>query len=264
MKVLDFGLAKASSHESRRPSTETRTLSPAETEPAVLGTAAYMSPEQARGLALDRRTDIWAFGCVLYEMLTGQPAFRASTSSDTIAAVLGGEIDWTRCPADTPAALRRLVARCLERRTKARLRDIADARRTSRVRDDVAAGDSGAHAPRPAAPAGVSRRTVLAGGAALGLVGVGVGARGLTRPAAGVAVLPSPHVPARHDSLGSVRARLPDRPVRSAVGRRRVPCLHRASGESGVGGALAATCLPLAVSTTGEMALALGTHYEAS
>ena len=121
VKVLDFGLAKAVvAAESGGHQTETRTLSPGDTQPnAVMGTAAYMSPEQARGLVLDRRTDIWAFGCVLYEMLAGHPAFARSTSSDTLAAVLTGEIDWTALPATLPPAMRQLLGRCLERTTKA-------------------------------------------------------------------------------------------------------------------------------------------------
>jgi eukaryotic-like serine/threonine-protein kinase len=109
VKVLDFGLAKAVvAAESGGHQTETGTLSPAETKlNAVMGTAAYMGPEQARGLPLDRRTDIWAFGCVLYEMLAGHPAFARSTSSDTLAAVLTAEIDWTALPATLPPATRR-------------------------------------------------------------------------------------------------------------------------------------------------------------
>ena len=129
VKVLDFGLAKAVGAESGAQQAETRTLSPAETGAhTVIGTAAYMSPEQARGLPLDRRTDIWSFGCVLYEMLTGRPAFARGTSSDTIAAVLTGEVDRSAMPANVPPPMRQLVERCLERTTKARLRDIADAR----------------------------------------------------------------------------------------------------------------------------------------
>ena len=81
----------------------------------ILGTAAYMSPEQARGVAVDKRTDIWAFGCVLYEMLTGRTAFPGETVSDTLAAVLEREPDWNALPADTPSSVRRLLRRCLEK-----------------------------------------------------------------------------------------------------------------------------------------------------
>jgi Tol biopolymer transport system component len=93
----------------------------------ILGTAAYMSPEQARGKTVDRRTDIWAFGCVLYEMLTGRHAFEGEDVTDTIAAVVTKEPDWTRLPASTPSGVRRLLARCLTKDRKRRLRDIGDA-----------------------------------------------------------------------------------------------------------------------------------------
>ena len=94
----------------------------------VLGTAPYMSPEQARGQAVDKRTDIWAFGCVLYELLTGRQAFAGETVSDTIAAILDREPDWPQLPASTPSVIRRLLQRCLEKDPKRRLRDIGDAR----------------------------------------------------------------------------------------------------------------------------------------
>ena len=94
----------------------------------ILGTAAYMSPEQARGQAIDKRTDIWAFGCVLYEMLTGRQAFVGETVSDTIAAILAGEPAWQALPDTTPSIVRRLLERCLEKDVRRRLRDIGDAR----------------------------------------------------------------------------------------------------------------------------------------
>jgi serine/threonine protein kinase len=179
VKVLDFGLAKVIiATDSGGDETQTRTMPPAATRPnTVMGTAAYMSPEQARGPPLDRRTDIWAFGCVVFEMLAGRPGFARSTSSDTIAAVLTGEIDWSALPPNLPPAMQRLVGRCLERTTKARLRDIADARP---YLDEAAAPGpppgSGAHAPASATPrAGVSRRTLLTSTAAMGLLGAGLG-----------------------------------------------------------------------------------------
>jgi hypothetical protein len=94
----------------------------------VLGTAAYMSPEQARGLTTDKRTDVWAFGCVLYEMLTGRAPFAGETFTDTLARVLEREPDWKRLPSETPASIRRLLRRCLEKDPRRRLRDVGDAR----------------------------------------------------------------------------------------------------------------------------------------
>src|SRR5687767_2250574 len=128
VKVLDFGLAKAAGA-----ATADHTQSPTATaggtrEGVILGTAAYMSPEQARGLKVDKRTDIWAFGCVLYEMLTGRLPFAGHTVSDTIAAILEREPDWKALPDGTPASIRRVLQRSLEKDLKRRLRDIGDAR----------------------------------------------------------------------------------------------------------------------------------------
>ena len=94
----------------------------------ILGTAAYMPPEQARGKAVDRRADIWAFGVVLYEMLTGSRGYTGETAAETLAAVLKEELDWSRLPAETPRAVHRLLRRCLEKDPKRRLRDIGEAR----------------------------------------------------------------------------------------------------------------------------------------
>ena len=128
VKVLDFGLAKAM--EAERPadpmSSPTVTLAPTGFG-MILGTAGYMSPEQARGLPIDKRADIWSFGVVVYEILTGLRTFSGETVSDTLAAVLRADLDWTALPADTPSPIRRLLRRCLERDRKKRLRDIGDA-----------------------------------------------------------------------------------------------------------------------------------------
>jgi Tol biopolymer transport system component len=129
VKVLDFGLAKAFESESTGGNPEnspTLTLESTRTG-MILGTAAYMSPEQARGKAVDKRADIWAFGVVLYEMLTGRMAFAGETVSDTLAAVLRADVDWKRLPAGVPPKVRLLLQRCLERDLKKRLRDIGDA-----------------------------------------------------------------------------------------------------------------------------------------
>ncbi|MGH9257652.1 MAG: protein kinase domain-containing protein [Vicinamibacterales bacterium] len=130
VKVLDFGLAKALDAAPAIDASQSPTMtSPAMTRMGViLGTAAYMSPEQARGKTVDKRTDIWAFGCVLYEMLTGRRAFAGEDVSETLAAVIKGEPDWSAAPAGTPAAIRRLVRRCLQKDGKERLHDISDAR----------------------------------------------------------------------------------------------------------------------------------------
>jgi len=134
VKVLDFGLAKALAAEPASAAVDAMN-SPTLTSPAVLtrrgvilGTAAYMSPEQTRGKVVDKRTDIWAFGCVLFEMLTGRLAFKGDTVSDTIVAILGGEPEWGALPAATPAGGRGLLQRCLEKDPKLRLRDLGDAR----------------------------------------------------------------------------------------------------------------------------------------
>jgi serine/threonine protein kinase len=97
-------------------------------EGLILGTPAYMSPEQSRGKAVDKRTDIWAFGCVLYELLTGRAPFTGETLSDTIARILEREPEWRLLPAGTPAGIHRLLQRCLQKDPKQRLHDIADAR----------------------------------------------------------------------------------------------------------------------------------------
>ncbi|MBZ5697190.1 MAG: serine/threonine protein kinase [Acidobacteriia bacterium] len=129
VKVLDFGLAKAFAGDGGMDLSNAPTLTAMGTEEGrILGTPAYMSPEQARGKPVDKRTDIWAFGCVLYEMLTGKEAFRGETVSDTIAAVLEREPDWKVVPTATPAKVQNLLHRCLEKNVNRRLRDIGDAR----------------------------------------------------------------------------------------------------------------------------------------
>ncbi len=132
VKVLDFGLAKVM--DPAAGSIPEAMNSPTITSPAmtqagmILGTAAYMAPEQAKGKAADRRADLWAFGAVLFEMLTGTRAFRGEDVTDTIVSVISKEPDWTRLPAATPAALRRLLTRCLKKDVKTRLQAIGDAR----------------------------------------------------------------------------------------------------------------------------------------
>lgn len=121
VKVLDFGLAKVTSATLGTLSKETR-------EGVIAGTVAYMSPEQARGWPVDKQTDIWAFGCVLFEMLSGHPPFRGASSSDVIAAVLEREPEWSQLPAETPQPIQKLIRRCLKKNPADRLHDIADAK----------------------------------------------------------------------------------------------------------------------------------------
>jgi len=129
VKVLDFGLAKAFTGDGEQDPSNAPTLTAMGTEEGrILGTPAYMSPEQARGKAVDKRTDIWAFGCVLYELLTGKEAFRGETLTDTLAAVIDREPHWQALPPATPANIRDLLRRCLQKDPQRRLRDIGDAR----------------------------------------------------------------------------------------------------------------------------------------
>ena len=155
VKVLDFGLAKAIEGDaSSMDMANSPTISRMATQAGViLGTAAYMSPEQAKGKPVDRRADIWAFGCVLYEMLTGKTAFSGETVTDTLAAVLTKEPDWSQLPAATPVRVRVLLECCLRKDPKQRLRDIGDARISldetlSGAPEPLPAGASQAAAPR--------------------------------------------------------------------------------------------------------------------
>jgi serine/threonine-protein kinase len=126
VKVLDFGLAKAVENESRPELSHSPTLTYAATQVGVvLGTAAYMSPEQAKGRAADKRSDVWSFGCVLFEMLTGKKAFEGEDVSDTLAAVLRGEPDWAALPKKTPPHVRMILGRCLDKDRRQRLADLS-------------------------------------------------------------------------------------------------------------------------------------------
>jgi serine/threonine-protein kinase len=156
-KVLDFGLAKTV-ESSAVPAGTDPALSPTRTSAGtmagvILGTAAYMSPEQARGAQADRRADIWAFGCLVYECLTGRKAFPGETVSDTMAAVLKSEPNWEALPRETPPALRRLLHRCLEKDRERRLRSAADAR--------IEIDDAMSEEPAPAIADGTQKRPWL-------------------------------------------------------------------------------------------------------
>jgi serine/threonine protein kinase/Tol biopolymer transport system component len=152
VKVLDFGLATALRAKQADESDCTRTLERAGT---IAGTPAYMAPEQARGDSVDARADIWAFGCVLYEMLTGRSIFAASSVTETLAKVLESRIDLEALPAETPRSVRRLVRRCLDRSLRDRLQHIGDARADLEDAQTEPLGEpvsDARRAPNPAAP----------------------------------------------------------------------------------------------------------------
>jgi serine/threonine-protein kinase len=202
VKVLDFGLAKAMDPAEAGHHDDPRgvrlqadlTHSPTITTPAmltgvgvILGTAAYMAPEQARGKTVDKRADIWAFGCVLFEMLTGTRPFPGDDLTDTIAAVVRAEPDWRALPAVTPVGLRRLLTRCLKKDPKARLRDIGEARLQiadllSGAPEEISTATSGA-ASRP--EAATRRRIVAMASVTLLVVATALATWALTRPVPG-------------------------------------------------------------------------------
>jgi serine/threonine protein kinase len=177
VKVLDFGLAKALTPDTMGATSDAMnspTLTARATQLGmILGTAAYMSPEQAKGKAVDKRADIWAFGGVLYEMLSGRRAFDGEDVSTTMAAVLMKDPDWSALPASTPAALRKLIHRCLDRDPKLRLRDIGEAR--------ILLNDADALNDRPGTATGAPQSSrapllpwIVAGIAGLAAVGLAV------------------------------------------------------------------------------------------
>jgi serine/threonine-protein kinase len=215
VKVLDFGLAKAWAGEGAGATTSSAEVSHSPTMTRqgteagmILGSAAYMSPEQARGKAVDSRTDIWAFGCVLFEMLTGRRLFDGETVSDVIAAVLTRENDWSALPPATPASVRRLLRRCLERDQRRRLQAIGEAR--------IALEDSGTEGAIPVAAVDRRRRARMLATAIAGC---------LALFAAGWLLRPSPQ---REDpavrkvdlSIGDLEAQLGRMPIVSPDGSR--------------------------------------------
>ena len=182
VKVLDFGLAKALgpdiAGDAADDSASRAALSAlASRTGLILGTAAYMAPEQARGLAVDRRADIWSFGVVLFEMLAGQRPFAGTTLTDVLAAIVSSEPDWTRLPAETPPRLERLIRRCLEKDPRRRLRDIGDAR--VEIEELLTGRDEAA--VRPSATRSRWRDAALL---VAGAVAAGLAAFALLRPAA--------------------------------------------------------------------------------
>jgi serine/threonine-protein kinase len=202
VKVLDFGLAKGGAATSAG-SDPALTHSPTRTYGAtqsgvILGTAAYMSPEQARGKPIDRRTDIWSFGCVLYECLTGRQTFEGETTSDMIARILEREPEWSALPGRTPPRVRDLLARCLEKDARKRLRDIGDARIEIEgvLATRSSSGAIRAPAAEAAAPTTRARGERLIGLALALAVGAALGASALSvlRPT-------TPHAPSAASHL---------------------------------------------------------------
>jgi hypothetical protein len=203
VKVLDFGLAKALEPASAlsRASVDSPTM----TSPAmmtrtgvILGTAAYMSPEQAKGRTTDTRSDVWSFGCVLFEMLTGKIVFRGDTVAETLAAVIRAEPEWSQLPAETPALVRSLLRRCLQKDLRQRVQAIGDARITleealTGAADAPVAAAHREAAWRPFVPWALLGATVLA---FAGLAWVREGQRGTPIPAQPVRLqIPMPSKP---------------------------------------------------------------------
>jgi serine/threonine protein kinase/Tol biopolymer transport system component len=173
VKVLDFGLAKIAQPQGSAVLSNSPTLLSGSMPGMIVGTAAYMSPEQAKGKPADKRSDIWAFGCVVYEMLTGRRAFEGEDVADTLAFVLTSEVDWSALPSRTPAPLERLIRRSLMKDRRQRLADVADARLEIEEvldshRDTRSTGST-------AGPQIGVRRVWLAAGAALVIVGLVLG-----------------------------------------------------------------------------------------
>jgi serine/threonine protein kinase len=209
VKILDFGLARAMGPEPAPSSDVGASASPTLTLAAtmrgeILGTAAYMSPEQASGKAVDERTDIWAFGACLYEALTGRRAFRGEDAPNTLAAVLRDEIDFETLPSDCPLALRRCLERCMVRDRHHRFHDIADARL------ELEATGEEEHPPiSTAAPARTSR-----------FLAVGTGLAGLAVGLVAMAIIDRGAVPSRPENPNTTRSRIatPDRAIDRSYG----------------------------------------------
>ena len=216
VKVLDFGLAKALDTTPEGDPSQSPTLTAAATQMGVImGTAAYMSPEQAKGRTVDKRSDVWAFGAVLYEMLAGRRAFDAEDVSETLAAVLRAEVNWTLLPKELSPALRTFLVRCLQKDPKQRVPDIAAMRLALEGAFETTVGASSEQVPPPLA---VWQRPALAAIAALALLAIGGAAVWtLTRPAPPRVVrFPIP-LAAGETFLGVVRSRVAISPDGSHV-----------------------------------------------
>ena len=258
VKVLDFGLAKSfTSVGGAAP-----TAYAAQTEIGVImGTAPYMSPEQARGETVGAQTDIWSFGVMLYEMLTGTSPFARATTAETLARVLEADPDVGRLPDATPASVRHLVSRCLEKERRRRVKHAGDVR----IGVEEGLAELAAGVPPPLTRAGMSRRAALtAAGAALGLVGAGFGAAALR--SRGVQPAAAPTYQRLTFRRGMIRtARFAPDFQTILYGALwdgdvcRVYTVRTDSPESAAPSLPPAA--PLAVSVLGELALALGAHF---
>ncbi|HEX5215102.1 MAG TPA: protein kinase [Vicinamibacterales bacterium] len=201
VKVLDFGLAKLVGPDGTGAGPLASGASATMTSPAmtamgvILGTASYMSPEQAKGRAVDRRADIWAFGAVWFEMLTGTPPFPGETITDVIAAVVTRDPDWSLLPAPTPPVVRRLLTRCLVKDPKQRLRDIGD------VRLMLADGAESGAPPRTARTGGSGATGWIAAGVLLAALGAAIFWPREVTPAANVPIIKYDVMPAGKSTL---------------------------------------------------------------
>ena len=200
VKVLDFGLAKTMERGAageRDGLTHSPTITFAATQAGViLGTAAYMSPEQAKGRAADKRTDVWAFGCVLFEMLTGKRAFEGEDVTDVIAAIVRGEPDWSALPSGMPEQLRLLIRRCLDKDRRTRVSDIGVARFL--MTETIAPAPAIARPPQPAPPSPHAAVVGAIGGLVVGAAATGLlawtvlrGPAPAPRPTARFALVPA-------------------------------------------------------------------------
>ena len=253
VKVLDFGLAKVWEGAPGADLAASPALTAVDLQGRILGTPGYMSPEQARGRAIDRRTDIWAFGCVLFEMLTGRAAFPGDTISDTIARVLDAEPDWQALPPSTPIHVQNLLRRCLQKDTARRLRHIGDA--GLELDDPDLPTDSRALDPR----ANRSRRVLRVSAVALVVAAVAAAAyvagRGESRSSPTFRQLTF-----RHGSIGGARLGADGRTVvYRATWPGSQPELHVIRPESRQSGTLGLVNAGIySVSSRGDLAIALG------
>ena len=261
VKVLDFGLAKVWEGAPGALLSGSPTVTASQFgERAILGTPAYMSPEQARGRTLDKRTDIWSFGCVVFEMLTGRTAFGGETISDTIARVLEREVDWSTLPSNVPSRVRDLLRRCLQKDPNRRLRDIGDARIEI---DDLSTGAPGARLTAPSEPGSrpSSRRRLVPAAVTAGLVIAAalIGAFVAQRNRDGIAPV-FRQLTFRHGSLRGARLATDGQTVvYSAAWIGTPPQVYVLRPESPQSGSIGlADAGVFSVSSKGELAVALG------